>query len=215
MKSSADEVTYRDATDVITVHLIDRLVVHVGLATSWRTTGQPTLGWRFNQVFRDAANDPMYRTADGVGGPPPLDSTGFDNISPRDLWQRNYFDHARFNQVADRMLELNEKLADQGPASAPQFDFTPAVGISSNHKVTVKLGPSKAVQSIEFDEDWALEVKTERITATVLDALERSYETYVAPVRIEDGSAALGDELASLRRDTLSLLGLQFGKESA
>lgn len=213
MNSTADEVTYRDATDVITVHLADRKVVHVGLTTNWRAIEKPPLGWRFNQVFREAATDPMFRT-DEFTGPPKIDSSGFDNVSPRDLWQRNFFDEERFNAVAARMLDWNERMASAEPPAPPRFDFTPAVGTSSNHKVSVRLGPTMAVASIDFDDEWALGVKTERITATVLDALAGAYEVWTPPVRIADESGT-DDELAALRRDTLSLLGLQIGKETA
>lgn len=213
MNSSADEVTYRDATDVITVHLADRKVVHVGLTTNWRATENPPLGWRFNQVFREAAADPMFRD-DEFTGPPKLDSTAFDNINPRDLWQRNFFDEARFNEVAARMLDWNERMASAEPPAAPRFAFTPAIGTSSNQKVTVRLGPTQAVASVELDEEWALGVKTERITATVSDALARAYAEYTPPTRV-DGESDTADELATLRRDTLALLGLRIGKETA
>lgn len=212
MNSTADEVTYRDATDVIAVHLADREVVHLELTTNWRATENPPLGWRFNQVFREASADPMFRD-DEFTGPPKLDSTDFDNINPRDLWQRNFFDEERFNAVASRMLDWNERMASAEPPAPPRFDFTPAVGTSSNHKVSIRLGPSKAVASVDFDEEWALGVKTERITATVMDALARAYEEYTPPVRIADDDGAR-DELAALRRDTLALLGLRIGKET-
>ena len=193
---------FTDGTGSVTLGVDDDgVIVAIRIKNNWQDSGR---GHKLELLVSSAALN-LRVELPPLDGPQVIRPT-MPVIEPRRLLQADYFDAHEAQRLVDGLNELTRPVDVEAPGFRDEVDFIPAVGTSTNRKITVTLGVGRLFQSCTIDDEWSEGARAEKIMETFMEAHDRALASYSEPVVIPGRGRARVQQAQDMAQLTLSLL---------